>query len=132
MEKKPTEVKKVETIQQEDGQPTPAQIKAYRDNKMKWYAEQIPFIRKMAEYERLMAEISESKIRDVLARQRYAEFMAAQPTAVELQKMTDDKRTEELKKEAELSTGGPEMSIVKDTSLVKEDTSPVPVVGELK
>jgi len=59
----------------EEKQPTPEEIKAYRENMKKYYEDELPLLKKRKEYETLLADIAEQKARAASMYARLAQIM---------------------------------------------------------
>lgn len=73
---------------QEQKEPTPEEIAAYRAEMEKFYDDQLPLIRKQREYEMALADIEEARTRVAIAIMRKAQVMAGPP--VDPSKKTPD------------------------------------------
>ena len=71
-----------ETINQQvtEKEPTPDEIKAFQKKRTEYYTAQLPLLRMQGEFEKLVADIEENRVRAATMRRRYAEMMAP-PTA---------------------------------------------------
>jgi len=61
---------------QDQRQPTPEEIKAYRDQMLKFYKEETPLLKAQSEYEKLKADIDEHRLRSLMNRIRYAQAVS--------------------------------------------------------
>jgi len=61
---------------QEEVQATPEQIKAFKDNQHKYYKEQLPFLNTTLEYEKLIADIEEARLKYYTMRMRIGQLLA--------------------------------------------------------
>lgn len=71
---------------QDQREPTPEEIKAYRASMLAFYKEEMPMLKQQNEYEKLKADIDENRLRSFTARIRLAHMMsppAAQPAQPE-------------------------------------------------
>ncbi len=59
---------------------TPEQIKEMKDNMMKHWESEIPFLQKQKEYETLVTELEELRLRQVYAMRKTADIIAPPPT----------------------------------------------------
>lgn len=64
-----------ETNQQER-EPTEAELKAYREKMIQYYEEQIPLLKSQKEYETLLADIEEARAKRITMTMRIAQVMA--------------------------------------------------------
>ena len=71
-----TNVQEPEVKTQEERKYTPEEIKKMRDNMIKHYKGEITVLKSQAEYEKLLAEIEESKSRRYLAMAQQAQLFA--------------------------------------------------------
>lgn len=65
-----------ETTNQQDREMTPEELKAYKDNQHKYYKEQIPFLKTTLEYEKLIADIEEARLKYFTMRMRIGHLLA--------------------------------------------------------
>lgn len=56
-------------------EPTPEELKQYRKNMLEFYKEQIPLLKNQKEYESLLADIEDAKLRRLTAIIRQAHLM---------------------------------------------------------
>ena len=63
----------------EEREPTPEEIKAFKDNQHKHYKEQLPFLKITLEYERYIADIEEARLKYYTMRMRVAQLLAPPP-----------------------------------------------------
>lgn len=57
-------------------EPTPEEIKEYKEKMEKFYDEEIPFLEKKAKYENLLATIDEARLRQLTSILRLAQLQA--------------------------------------------------------
>lgn len=57
-------------------EPTPEQIEEFKKKRMAYYKAELPLLRQQEEFERLVANIEESRTRAMTMRIRYAEMTA--------------------------------------------------------
>lgn len=65
-----------ETNNLQDREMTPEELKAYKDNQNKYYKEQIPFLKTTLEYEKLIADIEEARLKYFTMRMRIGHLLA--------------------------------------------------------
>lgn len=65
-----------ETTNQQDREMTPEELKAYKDNQHKYYKEQLPFLKTTLEYEKLIADIEEARLKYFTMRMRIGHLLA--------------------------------------------------------
>lgn len=76
-------------MSEEQEKATPEQIKAYRENMKKFYEDQIPYLKKVKEYETLLADIEEQRAKRTDMMLRIAHMttpQATEPTMTEEEK----------------------------------------------
>lgn len=78
MSAKPSNKRQRAKPEQKKVKPTKEQLEALRDQKQKFYEEQLPALRVEAEYHQLTSQIHEGIYRTQLAKLKYAELMADQ------------------------------------------------------
>jgi hypothetical protein len=91
------------TTKETQAEPTEAELKAYRESMKKFYDEQMPLLKKQNEYEKILADIDESRARRMSFTIRMAQMLAPPPDAPpegEMPPNMDEPKTErKLKKE---------------------------------
>jgi hypothetical protein len=87
---------------QEEKELSPEQYKAMKDNQHKHYKEQLPFLKTTLEYERLIADIEEARLKYYTMRMRIAQLLAPPMPEPEPEEPTE----ETPKKERKLKTQG--------------------------
>lgn len=89
---------------QEEKELTPEQIKAYKDNQHKYYKEQMPFLKTTLEYEKLIADIEEARLKYYTMRMRIGQLLAPpMPDSVEQEEPQQEQATAP-KRERKLKT----------------------------
>jgi hypothetical protein len=63
----------------EEREASPEEIKAFRENQHKHYKEQLPFLKTTLEYESLIANIEEARLKYYTMRMRIAQLLAPPP-----------------------------------------------------
>lgn len=61
---------------QEEKELSPQELKAMKDNQHKYYKEQIPFLKTTLEYEKLIADIEEARLKYYTMRLRIGQLLA--------------------------------------------------------
>lgn len=69
------------TVNESQAEPTEAEVKAYRESMKKFYDDQMPLLKKQNEYEKILAEIEESRAKRMSFTIRMAQMMAPPPAA---------------------------------------------------
>lgn len=89
-------------VNETQAEPTEAELKAYRESMKKFYDEQMPLLKKQNEYEKILADIEESRARRMSFTLRMAQMLAPLPEAPPEGEMPPD--MEQAKKERKLKT----------------------------
>jgi hypothetical protein len=91
---------------QQDREPTEAELKAYREKMIQYYKEQIPLLKSQKEYETLLADIEEARAKRVTMTMRIAQIMAGPPQPKEEERPNppdpaseEERPTRQLRKE---------------------------------
>lgn len=63
----------------QENMPAPEQMKAYRENMLKYYKEQMPLLKAQLEYERTVADIEEARVKAMTMVIRQAQLKAGPP-----------------------------------------------------
>jgi len=87
------------TNTQEEHEPSEAEIKEMRDRMLAHYDEEIPMLQKQLEYEKLVSDIEEARLKRVTMTMRIAQIMAGPP---QQQETPPAKPEEEKKQERQL------------------------------
>lgn len=86
---------------QEEKELTPEQIKTYKDNQHKYYKEQIPFLKATLEYEKLIADIEEARLKYYTMRMRIGQLLAPPMPEPEGEDDTTNQTTDPSNREPE-------------------------------
>lgn len=87
---------------QQDREPTEAELKAYREKMIQYYKEQIPLLKSQKEYETLLADIEEARAKRVTMTMRIAQIMAGPPQEKEQTPNPPDPASEEQRPNRQL------------------------------
>ena len=95
--------KKIPTPQEmpEDREPTAeelAEMKRLQEQMHAYYKEQLPLLELQASYEKILADISEHRLREAAARIRMSQLLAGPPPQPKEQTQPDPEKKRELKK----------------------------------
>lgn len=87
---------------------TPEQVKAYKENMKKFYEDQIPYLKKVKEYETLLADIEEQRTKRTEMMLRMAHMTTPQePAMTQEEKEEFEKYRKEVAFQHEGQTEGP-------------------------
>lgn len=89
---------------QEEKELTPEQMKAYKDNHHKYYKEQMPFLKTTLEYEKLIADIEEARLKYYTMRMRIAQLLAPPMPEPDQEPASEESAPEAPRKERKLRT----------------------------
>jgi chromosome segregation ATPase len=91
-----------EPTNQEEREPTQKELNEYRENMKKFYDTQIPMLKKQKEYESLLADIEEARLKRITMNMRIAQIMAGPPEPPSQEEMDEAReRMQEAMQEQE-------------------------------
>lgn len=70
--------------------PTPEEVKAYKEKMMAFYNEELPLLRLKAEYEKLNSELAQDRMKELMANAKIVEYNTAH--AAFLKEQEDSKK----------------------------------------
>lgn len=92
----------VENQEPKEKEPTEAELREYRENMKKFYEGEIALLRRQKEYEALLADIEESRLKRLTMTMRIAQIMAGPPKEPDAKTPPPDEKerpVRQLKKE---------------------------------
>jgi len=94
---------------EQETQATPEQVKAYKEKMKKYYEEQIPYLKKVKEYETLLADIEEQRAKRTDMTLRIAHMM--NPSQEVQQEISEEEKAEFEKYREEIASKRGEQTI---------------------